>query len=112
MPHENGQLTAEEIEPTEQQLQHGRELVAAGWQSVSNKYRCIRRWTTKHLTIEELIRPELVNTPEARHLMKRPRVDDISLRDAEHSGLPFEEETLTVREYRAFRLAGGQSSWP
>lgn len=109
MPHDNGQLTAEELEPTPEQREEGRRLVEEGWASVSNKYRTIRRWVTPPRRLLELLRPEVLDTPEGRFLQDNLRFCEPSLRGAERFGFEVEERVLTVREYRAFRLAGGKS---
>jgi hypothetical protein len=111
MPHENGQLTAEEIEPTEEQLELGRRLVRGGWKSTSNKYRTLRRWAgDPHAEIRALIRPELMETPAARWVLAQINDHQPWLRTINERFFPVEECTLTVREYRAFRLAGGISA--
>jgi hypothetical protein len=112
MPYESGKLTPEEIEPGPEDIELATRLVSEGWQSVSNKYRTVRRWTTQHIPVKELIRPELLETPEAKWWIDKAkgRLIEPWLRMADTSGLPFEEMELTVRQYRAFRLAGGESA--
>lgn len=110
MPHENGQLTDEELQPTDEQLDLGRRLVAEGWLSTSNKYRHIRRWAgNPRAEIRALISPELRNSPAARWILAQINERQPWLRTDDRY-FPVEERVLTVREYRAFRLAGGQSA--
>jgi hypothetical protein len=109
MPYESGQLTPEEIEPGPEDIELAQQLVSEGWKSVSGRHRIIRRWTTVHLSIKELIRPELFDTPEVKWLLQTFPHRSPNLRMDERF-FPVEEKELTVKQYRAFRLAGGQSA--
>lgn len=104
MPYENGQLTPEELEPTPEDHALGAQLVAEGWKSVSNKYRTIRRWTEQPPSSDDM-RAVLVERfgKWAPHYVSTP-----CLRIPPPNTT--EERTLTVRQYRAFRLAGGESA--
>lgn len=106
MPHENGRLTAEELQPTDDDLAEAKRLVEEGWKSTSNKYRMVRRWHPNILDLEDLIHPEMVETAEAQWWLKYAHGP--SLRMADVQGLPIEEKTLTVRVFNAFKKLGGE----
>lgn len=106
MPHENGQLTAEELKPTDDDLAEAELLVAEGWKSTSNKFRMVRRWHPNNLTLEDMIHPEHLETPEAQWWLTKAHGP--SLRMAEHAGLRFDSKTLTVRVFNAFKKLGGE----
>lgn len=109
MPHANGQLTAEEIEPSAEDLAEGRRLVAEGWRSVSNKFRILRRFKPGVPSAREMILPEWRNTPFGKELENLWRDNERFWLRTEHLQVT-EEMTCTVRIYRAFRLAGGESA--
>jgi hypothetical protein len=85
-------------------------LVAEGWYSVSNKYRRVARWSEPLPKVEDLIRPEMLHAPHVDRIIElwnkrwRPELD---LRGTHPL---IEERELTEPQYRAFRLAGGQSA--
>lgn len=107
-------LTPEELEPSEEDMRLGERLVAEGWKSTSSKFRHIARFRIAPPNIEELMKPDALHTYHGRRLKKlweQHRSDGWWLRMGPDQGDDgVEKMVLTVKEYRAFRLAGGQTA--
>lgn len=100
-------LEPEELVLSPEDIELGEQLVREGWQSVSNKYRTVRRWIRTLETLDELIPQDLKCLPEAKwyiRLKLRPNLREHSLRDL------MEERVLTIRQFKAFKRAGGGSA--
>lgn len=117
MPHPNGQLTAEEIEPTEEDTKLAKELIDQGFKQVSSKYRMLRRFKeTPAQPPPACFLLDLAQIPKEMRGDLIVRTDETlkslyfkSLRCAKQSDVL--EVTLTVKQFRAFKLLGGQASW-
>jgi hypothetical protein len=103
------------VTPTPADEEVAKHLVAEGWWSTSAKYRTIRRWKEKPPTVEELIRPELLNTFHGKRLAAalRPHIKynygsymDPETRAPYPDDL-FEDAQLSPSLFRAFKAAGG-----
>lgn len=102
------QLTPEELEPTPEEALAARELVLDGWVSTSNKYRHIRRWKLPPPHHTEVTRTLLLNPALAPWAETLPgKFWSPCIRTAPRE--LYEERTLSVRMFRAFRKAGGTS---
>ena len=91
--------------PDPEDLAFGQKLVSDGWLSTSNKFRSVAR----HVAVptgKDLVRPELHDTEAGRQmiLLWDRTWRNLALRCG-HEGVARQE--LTVKQYRAFRLAGG-----
>lgn len=92
----------------------GRQLVAEGWYSTSNKLMRIARFKTPRARIEQLVLPGVLQTAEGRYLREiweRYGLHTSNLR-CPPKGIEVEHRDLASDPalYRAFRLAGGQSA--
>lgn len=107
MPHENGRLTDEELQPHIDDIVFAASLVNDGWLSTSNSGRRVARWKQPPRLLRDLIRPEMLDTPEAKYYLRRGDISTFELRTPP-PGLEREELVLTVRQFRAFKLLGGR----
>lgn len=98
---------------TEADAARGRELVEEGWWSTSAKRRTIERWKERPPTVEELFRPELLDTFHGQRLAAVVRTHvqhHYSVAYANGKAWPrdlFEEATLSPSLFKAFKRAGG-----
>lgn len=92
-----------------------KELVAEGWWSTSAKRQTIRRWKERPPTVEELIRPEMLETFHGRRLaailtLHEQWRSDVSYDLVTRKPYPddlFEDARLSPSLFRAFKAAGG-----
>lgn len=100
-------LTEEELTPSPEDLVLARQLVADGWLSTSTRYRHVSRVLPGYAA-SDLLKPEMLATPAGKLLAEAWEQE---LRWALRSSYPFvEHKTLTVKQYAAFRAAGGQTA--
>lgn len=101
-------LTAEELTPTPEDRATGRRLVAEGYRQLSRKYRMVARLPESDLEPIELLAQ--LDSREAAHLraMFNVQATECILRwhTSEEAGTC---RTLSVREFIAFREAGGET---
>ena len=99
------QLTDEELAPAPEDRALAEQLIAEGWTQVSAKYRILRRWAVPVPTPEELIRPEMIGTYFGKQLVRSAKMlgDETALRCAPCGHRLYEERTLTVREFKAYK---------
>jgi hypothetical protein len=99
-------LTPEELEPTPEQMEEAKQLVAEGWFSTSNKYRSIARFKVR-LTGKDLVRPEYHDTEMGKLLIHA--WEGSWERHLLRCGSPeiVEHRELTTRMFRAFKLSNG-----
>jgi hypothetical protein len=108
-------LSPEEIEPDAADVELGKRLVAEGWKSISTKYRRVARWVREAPPLLEIVDPVWRSHPAILAAAKAcDYARNWGLRDA---GNPFvqkeqspdvETRELTIRQWRAFKRAGGQ----
>lgn len=112
------QLTPEELEPAEKDVGKAQRLLDGGWISVSSRHRRLARATDKFLTADQLIKPKLQNTMQGGQLAmlwqshRLHAIHHYASQDPSNNkweGL-IEEQTLTLREFRAFKKLGGASA--
>lgn len=106
-------LSPEQYTPTEEDFALADELVEGGWISVSNRYRHVIRWKPPGSPpIEELLRPEVLNTYWGRELAKSYKQisGEYGLRTAPVGHGLYQERTLTVRQYKAFAKRRAEKS--
>ncbi len=100
-------LTPEELTPSTEDAALGSQLVAEGWLSTSNKYHRIARLLPGFEAVD-LIKAEMIDTPAGQALAELWERDR---RFRVRSDEPFvEHRALTLRQYIAFRAAGGHSA--
>lgn len=101
------QLTDEELTPTPEDVELGKQLVADGWYSVSTKYRAIRRWRTPPPAPEDVVRPEFADSFFGKIIIGRTRhwswLSELRAAPEELT----ETRELTIRQWKAFKMAGG-----
>lgn len=99
-------IPPEDLKPEAEDLELAEQLVREGWKSTSSKYRTVAKFRTPPPPAAEMLRPELVNTPQGKRLAElwdrhrhslglRQEWDDV------------EERELTLKQFRAFKLKGG-----
>lgn len=96
MPHPNGQLTAEEIAPSEEDYALATKLIAEGYKSVSTKNRYVARMP---FSVDVSFEPM-----EMRYWIDQA----VRLFSSNYLRIHAKPITLTVRQFRAFKLLGGQ----
>ena len=102
-------LTPEEIEPSTDDIELGRRLVAEGWRSVSTKYRRVRRWVRVAPPLLEVLSPEWREHPVFKTAAKRVDYSrKYGLREDVEGSPDVETLELTIKEWRAFKHSGGQ----
>lgn len=120
MPLPSGQLTPDEYEPEERDIEYAKQLVAEGWHSTSNKYRLVARFKLPEgytdLTQcglprgKYMLHPDLMGTPLGGYLIRLwdDRRHSLELRG--HDDDLVEHKELTVRQFLAFKRHGGPSA--
>ena len=123
MPHPNGQLTAEEIEPTDEDVLFARKLVCEGWHSTSGKFRRIARFKLPAELIgkvdllddglprgKHMLHPDLAGTALGAYFIRlwNDRRHTLELRGNESDLV--EKMELTVRQWVAFKRNGGPTA--
>ena len=102
----------EMVNPTEADLAFGKKLVEDGWRSVSTKHRRVARWKTPPPTIQDMIKPEFLDTPFGRHAVRYYHQPSLRLMMPDDQAAEFEDlvecMTLTLPQFRAFKKAGGK----
>jgi hypothetical protein len=102
-------LRPEDIPPFEEDFAVARELIAQGFRSTSNKYRHVRRLKRRVASFHEVVRPEFHDHPVMGYIADRWGMwESQVLRCGSLDDV--EEKTLTVRQYRAFKLLGGYTA--
>lgn len=99
----------ETVQITEADAQRGRELVAEGWWSTSQKYRAIARWREPVPTLEALFAPGMLDTFHGQRLgeVVRKHLDGHYGCGGPAADPHLERATLSVSLFRAFKQAGG-----
>lgn len=98
-------LSEEELTPTPEDFEFAAELIDEGWRSVSNKYREVARLPPKS-NAEDLIKPEALDGhPLGRDLADCWEKNKWWLLRCSPVA---EKRSLTVRQFRAFKLLGGR----
>jgi hypothetical protein len=94
------QLTDAELTPGPEDLAVAKQLIADGFEQVSAKYRRVARVPPDYPTAEDLIKPEMLHTPQGEELadwwrghcrFQVPRSPDAEVRE------------LTLKQFRAFQ---------
>lgn len=98
----------EDLEVTSAECAVGLQLAREGWRSTSNKYRHVARLRSG-LRAADLIRPEVLTTPAGTRLADLWKHEERFLLRTSDSSL-VEEKHLTVGEFAAFKLAGGETA--
>ncbi len=103
-------LTDEELTPTPEDLSFGQHLVACNWLSISTKYRTVARWKILPPCGDDMVTDYTRDTPHGQRLIKMWDHHN-HFRDLRICGDDLvEKRVLTVREWAAFKQAGGQSA--
>lgn len=110
-------LPPEALEYDDETKAYAEQLVADGWKSVSSKHRRIARMLSTWPSFDELVKDEYKGTApaeELRGLWERHErwclrvLQSRPLKESEPAYI--EEKTLTLKQFRAFKHAGGESA--
>lgn len=99
-------LTDAELTPSEQDLLLAEQLAQEGWVQTSARYRHVARWKTPPPTIEEILRPEHLNTRWGKKLAEKLAYEtgESGIRSAASFDRDLvEQRELTVRQFIAFK---------
>lgn len=99
-------LTEEELAPSDEDMEAARVLIAEGWHSTSNKYRTVARFVDPIPPIEDMLRPEALDTLHGRRLAEWWRFNRHSSDLRTHRD-GVEHRNLSIPLFRAFKKLGG-----
>jgi len=104
------QLTDEELTPSQEDEITAKMLVDDGWLSISTNYRTVALATDAVPTVEDMIHPEMLDTPFGKELAEYwIRHRRSMLRCCNDDSLVMTQD-LTLRVWRAFKKLGGSSA--